>query len=424
MTKTRKILAIVLAVLVAGAFFGAGYLTNELIKPDFDETNWMLETIDENALVFDEETGEIRKITDEEYAKATIKGLQAMGLLDGYSAYYNAEEYSDVISTSKGNAYGIGVGFYKKSNVVGKVSFNSPLYKATNGIDVSGKTITALRSKSGEVHTVNSYTDLQTGLSGYANGVEFYITIDGNDYLVSKEAFVESYVRYVDNTVSIEFSSDYGEKPQDTRIAGNPNLPSDTAYIQFTAFNGNAYDEFVTVMNYLKNSGKTKLILDLRNNGGGYMDKLTAIASLFIDNGGKKNNVVAISKNNDNVTTEFKTSANTYIPLNKMVVLANENTASASECLIGALVHYGALSMDNIVVTNADYDGTGTNATYGKGIMQTTYPSGSGTAVKLTTARIYWPDGETCIHGVGVKATAQNSTAYSDALTRALELIG
>jgi carboxyl-terminal processing protease len=243
-------------------------------------------------------------------------------------------------------------------------------------------------------------------------------------YLVSKESFVESYVRIVDDTVSIDFSSNFGERPIDTRTVGDPNLPSDTALIKFTAFNGDAYEEFLTAMPYLKNSGKTKLILDLRNNGGGYMKKFTAIASLFINNGGKRSNVVAIVKYNNNRNEEYKTSTNAYVPLDKIVVLANENTASASECLIGALLHYGALSMDNIVVTNADYDGTGVNATYGKGIMQTTYASNWGTALRVTTARIFWPDGKTCIHGVGVKATAQNSTTYANGLTRALALVG
>ena len=424
MTKTHKILSIVLAVLIAGAMFTAGYFTNEWIKSDFDETKWLIETIDKNALIFDEETGEVRKITDEEYAKALISGLKSAGILDTYANYYNAEEYTDVISTSKGNSYGIGASFYKRSNVIGRVAFNSPLYKALGGVDVAGKAITAFRSKSGEVYPVSDYSEMQERLASYANGVEFYITIDGNDYLVAKESYVESYVRYVDDTVSIEFSSDYGDRPIDTRLVGDPNLPSDTAYLQFTAFNGDASDEFMTVMNYFKNSGKTKLILDIRNNGGGYMTKLTEIASLFIDNGGKRSNVVAISKNNEGKSSQIKTSTNKYIPIEKLVVIANESTASASECLIGALIHYGALSMDNLVITNANYNGVGVNATYGKGIMQTTYTSGWGTATKLTSARIYWPDGETCIHGVGVKAKAQNSTTYADGLTRALALIG
>ena len=205
MTKTHKILVIVLAVLVAGAFFGAGYLTNDLIKSDFGNAYWTIQTIDEHALIYDEDTGEIRKVTDDEYSKAIVKGLQSMGLLDGYSSYYNEEEYTDVISTNKGNSYGIGAAFYKRGNVIGKVSFNSPLYKALNGKDVAGKKITALRSKSGEVYAVNSFEDYQAGLAKFSNGVQFFITIDGADYLVSKEAFVESYVRYVDNTVAIEF---------------------------------------------------------------------------------------------------------------------------------------------------------------------------------------------------------------------------
>ena len=84
-----------------------------------------------------------------------------------------------------------------------------------------------------------------------------------------------------------------------------------------------------------------------------------------------------------------------------MCVLANKNTASASECLIGALLYYGDLLTKEKVIL--EEDATGVAKTYGKGIMQSTYILTNGGAFKLTTAKIYWPDATTSIHGIGFK---------------------
>jgi carboxyl-terminal processing protease len=99
-------------------------------------------------------------------------------------------------------------------------------------------------------------------------------------------------------------------------------------------------------------------------------------------------------------------------------VLANENTASASECLLGVLVHYGDVLKNNSDVI-LEMNEEGAYRTYGKGIMQTTYMLLSGGALKLTTAKIYWPDGETSIHGVGF--TDGTKVGKGQSLTVALQ---
>ena len=66
----------------------------------------------------------------------------------------------------------------------------------------------------------------------------------------------------------------------------------------------------------------------------------------------------------------------------------------------------------------------GDYSTYGKGIMQTTYMLSTGGALKLTTAKIVWPDGETCIHGKGIAQTDEKNQINSEnAITRALEIL-
>ena len=97
----------------------------------------------------------------------------------------------------------------------------------------------------------------------------------------------------------------------------------------------------------------------------------------------------------------------------KVYVLANCNTASASEALIGAMVCYGALDYKNIFLSQ--YSDAYINwltesgaevktaRSYGKGIMQSSFTNFvTGEVLKLTTAKIYWPDEATCIHDTGV----------------------
>ena len=417
MKKINKVLTVILAVLISVGLFFGGYFTNELIKDDYEELNWVLSQIDKHYLVYDEETGKVKNLSEEDYIKILISGLKANGYLDRYSTYYNEREYSDVLLSAKGNSYGVGLGFYETDLVIGRVMYNSPIYKVSNGVDLIGKKVTGISDIDKTTQTaLTDYTHYTTELAKYANSVSFKIYIDNEPYIVSKQAFIESYVKYVDNENTLYFTSDYGSQPEKKiESVGDATLGADVAYIRFTAFNGNAATEFATAMKFLKERGKKKLILDLRSNGGGYMNILTDMASYLTDGGGSNKYLIATAKYKNGKTDDFLTNKGNYVPLNKLTVLANEYSASASECLLGALISYGELSKDNLIISNNSYADGDTNKTYGKGIMQTTYPSKFDTAVKLTTAYVYWPDGETCIHNKGVSAVTGNSCSYTGA---------
>ena len=107
--------------------------------------------------------------------------------------------------------------------------------------------------------------------------------------------------------------------------------------------------------------------------------------------------------------------------ITSIVVLADQNTASASECLIGAMIYYGGVFSQNKLVIEKGENGKTT--TYGKGIMQTTYGFIGGGALKLTTARILWPDEQTCIHGKGIETISENQVNAEDVISRALEVL-
>jgi carboxyl-terminal processing protease len=176
-------------------------------------------------------------------------------------------------------------------------------------------------------------------------------------------------------------------------------LDERVGYIKLDSFEGDASKQVGEALDYMKSRGRDKLVLDLRANGGGLMTVLTDIAEYFIDNGGAKKSLVAFAEGKSK-NEYFYTNENNFKDfLTDVAIIGDENTASASECLIGAMVYYEACSISKVVV---EKDALGNARTYGKGIMQTTYKFLTGGAFKLTTARILWPDKTTCIHKTGV----------------------
>jgi carboxyl-terminal processing protease len=199
-------------------------------------------------------------------------------------------------------------------------------------------------------------------------------------------------------------------------------LPNDVGYIKLDLFEGGVVSQFATALSYMFDSGKTKLILDLRDNGGGRVNILTQIASYLIYNEGKATSLVMKTEERSGSDNYYTVANNFDTRLQKLIVLANNNTASASECLIGALLCYG----DNFDKNGNDLviekNSQGIAKTYGKGIMQTTYLLLNGGAFKLTTGRVLWPDGR-CIHGVGVIATGDNAVEKGFAVQRAIQIV-
>lgn len=229
----------------------------------------------------------------------------------------------------------------------------------------------------------------------------------------------------------------------------------DVAYVRLTAFEGDAALQFGAVIKYMVERGRTRLVLDLAGNGGGNMTILQNIASYLIYNGGKVDTKIAVAseKLDGNATdgyvaegyrqTSYSTTVNNFnTAITDISVIADRNTASASECLIGAMIHYKdknqydryIFTKDNLVIVgsanpkNSDdgvIDGTTEYRTYGKGIMQTTYKLSSGGALKLTTAKLLWPNSSTCIHKVGITPSLNSNKAqnHDTAVTTAINML-
>lgn len=422
---SKKTIAItsVIAICIAVIMFFLGYGTFYLsLSPAQRETLWFVGMVDKHYYCYDEEKGEVKTFTAEEY----LENLSTM--VDAYSTYYTREEYTEVISTSKGNRYGLGIYFASNgtTEIIGLAN-NSPSKKVGVKVGSKVKSITY-----GETTTsVESFFQLNSALDLIPIATDFTLTVEyglqTENYILSKQIYIESYAEYFDNKERVAFESDYGEKPTEKKESSDKmaTLSENTAYISLSGFESNSAEQFGRLITYAHQKGKTSLILDLRNNGGGYMDVLKKTAEYLIKSD-KNINLVALAKDKKGRKTKFNTSKNRYLPF-ETVVLANDGSASATECLIGAMLHYGTLEESRFIVEKR---GNETLAhTYGKGIMQTTYRNiFSWSAVKLTTAYVYWPDRTTSIHGKGIFATQENSVQKADAtfdyaLDRAVSLL-
>ncbi len=149
-------------------------------------------------------------------------------------------------------------------------------------------------------------------------------------------------------------------------------LPGKIGYIELTVFGSDTGSELDSALDRLEQEGVRAIVLDLRDNGGGYLDAAIAVSSKFIPSGP----IVSVEQRASDVTTyEADDTAISPVPL---AVLVNGRTASASEITSGAIQDSG---VGSIIGTR----------TFGKGVVQTIYPLGDGSALKITTARYLTP---------------------------------
>ena len=123
--KTKLIVSLITVLVVLVSFVG-GYFFRYLIeKKEVTVTSDLVRIIENFGYVFDPKTGEMRELTESDYADALVNGL-----LDEYSAYYDEQEYKALQQKSKGNYSGYGFSIYTESNIIYGVTGNSPTNSA------------------------------------------------------------------------------------------------------------------------------------------------------------------------------------------------------------------------------------------------------------------------------------------------------
>lgn len=267
---------------------------------------------------------------------------------DPYTGYLSAEELETFSSGINMNFVGIGVSYFQNAGVstITQVFKGSPAEKA--GLQVGDVLLMVDGMAIGE-KTSEEIRELVIGEEG--TQVNIRVRREG------KEIDIPIIRGRVDTTAYAE-------------------LKGEIVYLHIYSFGENTYRE---VMRYLDEyQHYHSLVIDLRDNGGGYQTAVENIAGLFLPKG----TVMMRQVYADGQEASFETSSTKYYDnFTNIVVLINQNTASASEVLAMALreKHPNTLLF-------------GTKS-YGKGVVQTTFPLRDGSAIKLTTSKWLSPNG-------------------------------
>lgn len=151
-----------------------------------------------------------------------------------------------------------------------------------------------------------------------------------------------------------------------------------TAHIRIERFGSNTYKEFMeAIEKHFKNNQAKHLILDLRDNPGGYLPEATNILCQIFE---EKDKLLLYTEGRNSKRNEYKSNGKRFFPIDKVVVLIDENSASASEIIAGAIQDW-----DRGIIVG--------RRSYGKGLVQEQYDLNNGGAVRLTVARYFTPSG-------------------------------
>lgn len=274
---------------------------------------------------------------------------------DDYTTYMNETETEDLAEKLSGTYEGIGVQLIE-GNRLYKVFDNTPAKEV--GLQ--------------EGDIIINVND--TDVTKYAASEIAYLIKSSKDKIIIKVNRNEEELSF-----SIAKSKLY-VPTVDSQVITNENVK--TGYISISTFSNTAKEQFETSLSKLENEGIDNLIIDVRDNTGGYLKTASDIASLFLEKGKKIYSLE--SKDKTEVYKDETSSKKDY----KVVVLINGSSASASEILAAALKEsYGATLIGE--------------KSYGKGKVQQTHTLDDGSMVKFTSAKWLTPSGN-CIDQVGL----------------------
>ena len=291
--------------------------------------------------------------------EGAIKGY-IEGLDDPYTEYISKEDMDSYLDDTMGNFVGIGIYMIKNT-------------------------------KYDKIQVLSTIKGSPAEEAGIQSG-DLILSVDGIEYKADDMTAVSNKIKGEEGTkVTIELlRGSENIKYELTRSKVKVNqvegkvLSNDIGYIKFTSFDETTAEDFKKQYQELAKKNIKSLIIDLRNNGGGIVDKALEIADYIAD----KDSVLLyeVDKNNKETVRKAKTDPIINMPI---VILTNENTASASEILAGALKDLG----------KAKTVGT---TTYGKGVIQQILKLNDGSGLKITIEEYQTPN-KNKINKVGIE---------------------
>ena len=324
------------------------------------------ETLDMNLSQVKKKTGEIEELINAYYldeidgqkVEDTMYTGMVAGLEDPYSVYYSKEELESMEESISGAYSGIGATLTQDPDT-GELSVVS-CFDGTPAQEAGlqpGDVITGWNGKSVEG------MELSELVSKIKTDPEKQLTLE-----IERDG----------ETLEVELTRREVQIP----TVEYEMLDNQIGYIRLVEFDEVTADQFKEALEDLENQNMEKLIIDVRNNPGGVLQVVCDMLDQLLPEG-----LIVYTEDKNGNRKEY-TSDEEHQFTKPLAVLANENSASASEIFAGAIQDYG---IGTIVGTT----------TFGKGIVQRTFYLSDGTGVKLTVAKYYTPKGHD-IHKKGI----------------------
>ena len=361
----KKINILIIAAVFAAFFCGARQTLpkalQKLMNAQYAINNLYVDSVDEDKLVEDAIVGMLDK-------------------LDPHSSYTDAKETKEMEEPLQGEFSGIGIQFNMKQDTLyviqttpGGPSERVGILPGDRIIYVNDTSIAGVKIKNSEI---------QRKLRG-KKGTKVTVKVKrGNQ----KDLITFKITRDKIPLYSVDASYMLDER---------------TGYIRISSFGAKTYDEMMDALNKLKKQGMTQVIIDLNDNGGGYLNSAIEMSNEFLEGG----QLIVYTEGLNSPRNEATAFGNGKYKDLKMVVMVNQYSASASEIFAGAMQDW-----DRAVVVG--------RRTFAKGLVQRPIRFDDGSMMRLTVARYYTPSGR-CIQKPYVKG---DKKAYSeDILNRSKE---
>ncbi len=305
-------------------------------------------------------------IDQQKMLEAALSGIA--GSLDDYSEYYTGSEYENIEKNTAKTVYTVDFSFeINKNGEFNIVEFGNNRRKNSDGLRI-GDRIDSINGISTAGLSISEMRSLLTSAS--PGTIALNINRSGQDM----EFNVKLLPMNVTTITYGNFSGYIG--------LSNEGVNKSVGYIKIDTFGEGTADEFREALTALRRDKKTRLLLDLRGNTGGYVDQAISVCDLIVPSG-----TIITTKNKAGEIQTYKSTL-TNPPFEKIVVLVDGMTASASEIIASALQDSGM----GIVVGEQ---------TFGKGVMQSVVEFGDVGTLKLTMFEYFSRNGKK-IDGVGI----------------------
>lgn len=310
----------------------------------------------------------VDEVNTDSIVDVTVNGI--LENLDPHSVYIPVSEYEDNADDMRGNFVGIGVSFYVYKDSIAVIRAIEGGSAARAGIQGGDRILYADGQKLfGETLERDSISKFLKGEINSKVDLKVFRKGEGLMDITLKRRRIP--------IISVDASYMVTDK---------------LGYIKVNRFSESTYAEFKTAIDALLDEGMERLVLDLRDNPGGYISSAEKMLDEFLED----DKLLLITRNKAGDESRSYASKKGDFEEGKLYVLINENSASASEIVAGAL-------QDNDKGTIVG------RRSFGKGLVQREMALGDGSAVRLTIARYYTPTGRSIQRPYG-----EGSSSYYD----------